>query len=168
MIKELLQFQQVFVDGRGYAGLASAVEVPKLEALTREFAAGGMSGPVKVRSGRHGLMEATVTFQGFDPDLYKLFGIAEGALIPLTVRGSTQDLDGNTHAHAIKMRGFIEKMDEGEWKDGEEVPLKLTISLRYYKRERAGVELIEADPINMIFRVNGVDQLAQHRANIGR
>lgn len=109
-----------------------------------------------------------MTFQGFHPDLYTGLSLTEGSLLPLTVKGSTQDLDGNTHALAIKMRGFIEKIDEGEWKDGEEVPLKLDLSLRYYKRERAGVELIEADPVNMIFRVNGVDQLAQHRANIGR
>ena len=168
MIRELLQFQQVFVDGKGYAGVASAVQVPTVELLTREFSAGGMSGPVKVRQARHGLLAATITFQGFDPDLYTGLGIAEGQLLPLTVKGSTQDLDGNTHAHAIKMRGFIEKLDEGEWKDGEEVPLKLDLSLRYYKRERGGVELIEADPVNMIFRVNGVDQLAEHRANIGR
>lgn len=168
MIRELLQFQQVFVDGRGYAGIASAVEVPKVEVLTREYSAGGMSGKIKVRQAQHGLLTASVTFQGFDPDLYQHFGIAEGALLPLTVKGSTQDADGKTHAHAIKMRGFIAKLDEGEWKDGEEVPLKIDFELRYYKRERDGVELIEADPVNMVFRVRGVDQLAQHRANIGR
>ncbi len=167
-MRELLQFQQVFVDGKGYAGVASAVQVPTIELLTREFSAGGMSGPVKVRQARHGLLAATITFQGFDPDLYTSLGLTEGTLLPLTVKGSTQDINGETRAHAIKMRGFIEKLDEGEWKDGEEVPLKLDMSLRYYKRERAGVELIEADPINMIFRVKGVDQLAQHRANIGR
>lgn len=168
MIRELFQFQQVFVDGRGYAGVASAVEVPKVEALTREFRAGGMSGPVKVRQAGHGLLTATITFQGFDPELYLHFGITEAALIPFTVKGSTQDIDGKAHAHAIKMHGFISKFDEGEWKEGEEVPLKLDLDLRYYRRERDGVELIEADPINMVFRVNGVDQLAQHRANIGR
>ncbi len=168
MIRELLQFQQVFIDGKGYAGIASAVEVPKVEVLTREYTAGGMSGPIKVRQAKHGLLTAAITFQGFDPDLYTGFGIAEGSTLSLTVKGSTQDADGKTHAHAIKMRGFIEKLDEGEWKDGDEVPLKLDMSLRYYKRERDGVELIEADPVNMIFRVRGVDQLAQHRANIGR
>lgn len=168
MIREMLQFQQVFVDGKGYAGVASAVQVPTVELLTREFSAGGMSGPVKVRSARHSLLAAMITFQGFDPDLYTSLQLGEGSLLALTVKGSTEDLDGNKHAHAIKMRGFIEKLDEGEWKDGEEVPLKLDMSLRYYKRERAGVELIEADPINMVFRVKGVDQLAQHRANIGR
>lgn len=167
-MRDLLQFQNVFVDGKGYAGLASAVQVPTIELLTREFSAGGMSGPVKVRQARHGLLAATITFQGFDPDLYTSLALTEGVLLPLTVKGSTQDADGQTHAHAIKMRGFIEKLDEGEWKDGEEVPLKIDMSLRYYKRERGGVELIEADPVNMIFRIKGVDQLAQHRANIGR
>lgn len=167
-MRDLLQYQNVFVDGKGYAGVASAVQVPTVEVLTREFSAGGMSGPVKVRQARHGLLAATITFQGFDPDLYTGLALTEGSLLPLTVRGSAQDIDGNTHAHVIKMLGFIEKLDEGEWKDGEEVPLKLDMSLRYYKRERDGVELIEADPVNMIFRIKGVDQLAKHRANIGR
>lgn len=125
MIREMLQFQQVFVDGKGYAGVASAVQVPTVELLTREFSAGGMSGPVKVRSARHSLLAAMITFQGFDPDLYTSLQLGEGSLLALTVKGSTEDLDGNKHAHAIKMRGFIEKLDEGEWKDGEEVPLKL-------------------------------------------
>ena len=167
-MRELLTFQQVFVDGKGYAGEASAVQVPVIEVLTREFSAGGMGGPIEVRQGRHGLLTASLTFQGFDPDLYVSLGLTEGSLLPLTVKGSTQDIDGTTRAHAIKMRGFIKKLDEGEWKDGEEVPLKLDMSIRYYKRERAGVELVEADPVNMIFRINGVDQLAEHRANIGR
>ncbi|MDO5643676.1 MAG: phage major tail tube protein, partial [Paracoccus sp. (in: a-proteobacteria)] len=118
--------------------------------------------------GQHAALTASVTFEGFDPDLYTGFGIAEGRMLSLTVKGSTQDADGKTHAHAVKMRGFISKLDEGEWKDGESVPLKLDFDLWYYKRERAGVELIEADPVNMIFRVGGVDQLAEHRANIGR
>lgn len=168
MIREILQFQQVFVDGKGYAGLASAVEVPKIEVKTRDYSAGGMGGDIKIPLPRIEMMTATMTFEGFDPDLYTHFSIVEGADIPFTVRGSTQDRDGATHRHAIKMRGFITKIDEGEWKDGEAVPLKLELSLRYYKRERDGVELIEADPENMIFKISGVDQLAQHRANIGR
>lgn len=85
-----------------------------------------------------------------------------------TVRGSTEDDDGTTHAHLIKMTGFVESLDEGEWKDGEAVPLKLVMSLRYYMRQRDGVELIEYDPINMKYVLNGKDVLAEHRANIGR
>lgn len=168
MIRELLLFQQVFVDGKGYAGVASAAEVPKVEMLTREYMAGGMSGKVKVPSGQHGALTASLTFQGLAAELYTSLNITVGSQIPFTVKGSTQDADGKTHGHTIKMRGYVTKLDEGEWKEGEDVPLKLELDLWYYKREHDGVELIEADPVNMIFRVNGADQLAEHRANIGR
>ena len=66
------------------------------------------------------------------------------------------------------MRGFIKVLDEGEWKDGEAVPLKLDMSLRYYLRERDGVELFEVDQENMIFRVNGRDQLVQQQGQARR
>lgn len=167
-MKELLQFINIFVDGRGYAGQATSVEVPKLEVLTREFSAGGMSGPVEVRNGRHKPLSAKIKFASLDPQILSLFDVGEGANVAFTVRGSTQDRNGTTHAHVIKMRGFIKVLDEGEWKDGEEAPTTLDIALDYYKREHDGAELIEADPVNMIFRVRGVDQLAQHRRNIGR
>ncbi len=167
-MKELLQYAHVFVDGRGYAGQATSVEVPKIETITREFSAGGMSGAIKVRMARHKELTAKIKFAGLDPQILSLFSIAEGVTIPFTVRASTQDRDGTTHAHVIKMRGFIETLDEGEWKEGDEAPMSIDIALDYYKREHDGVELIEADPVNMIFKVRGVDQLAQHRRNIGR
>jgi hypothetical protein len=168
MIKEILQYMNAFVDGRGYAGVVSSAELPSLEVLTREYSAGGMSGAVEVRMARHEKLTASLQFEGIDPKLLTLFDIAQGAEIGITLKGSTQDRDGTAHAHSVKLRGFIKKLDEGEWKEGEDAPLKLELALSYYKREHDGVELIEADPINMIFKVKGVDQLAQHRRNIGR
>ncbi len=168
-MRDILKYCNVFFDGRGYAGVASAVEVPKLEVATREYNAAGMAGPIEVRMARlDSVLMAKLTFQGFDPNLYQNLFTPEGDLIPLTIKGSTEDGDGRTHAHTINMRGFIKTLDEGEWKDGEEVPLKIDVSLRYYKRIRDAVELFEIDQENMIFRVNGTDKLAQHRANIAR
>jgi hypothetical protein len=168
-MRDILKFINVFVDGYGYAGVASAVEVPKIELATREFTAAGMAGPIDVRMGRlASVLSAKITFEGFDPHLYEALSPREGATIPLTIKGSTEDGDGKTHAHSIKMQGFIKLLDEGEWKDGEGVPLKLDLSLRYYKRERDGVELFEIDPVNMVFRVRERDLLAEHRTNISR
>lgn len=167
-MKEILQFMNVFADGRGFAGMASSVTVPKLEAITREFGAAGMSAQVEMRMARHEKLTASIQFEGIDPSLIGLFDIGMGRDIGFTCKGSTQDNDGTVHAHAIKMRGFVKALDEGEWKEGEDAPLKLDLALSYYKREHDGRVLVEADPINMIFIVNGVDQLAQHRRNIGR
>ncbi len=168
-MKELLQYMGVTIDGYGYAGQATEVVVPKLELATRNFSASGMSGPVKVRMARlASALEAEMTFEGFDPHLYDTFMPLEGETIPFTVRGSTQDGDGTIHAHKIVMRGFVESHDEGTWKEGEGVPLKLKLSLRHYERHIDGVEKWAANPEGMILRRNGVDLLAQHRANIGR
>lgn len=168
-MRDILKYIGVFVDGYGYAGVASAAKVPKIEVAVREFKAAGMSGPIEVRMGRlANVLTAELTFEGFDPHLYETLDIGEGSTIPLTVKGSTEDADGKTHAHKITMRGFAKVVDEGEWKEGEGVPLKLEVSLRYYKRERDGIELYEVDPENMVFKVKGDDLLAKHRANISR
>lgn len=168
-MRDILKFMSVFVDGYGYAGVASAAKVPKIEIATREFKASGMSAPIDLRMNRlANALTAELTFEGFDPHLYEAVDIGEGGQIPLTIKGSTEDGDGTTHAHKITMRGFVKVIDEGEWKDGEGVPLKLELSLRYYKRERDGVELCEVDPINMVFKVGGKDLLAAHRTNISR
>lgn len=168
-MRDIFKFMNGFVDGYGYAGVISAAEVPKIELATREFNAAGMAGPVDVRLGRlANALTSKLTFEGFDPHLYEALSPREGTLIPLTIKGSAEDGDGKTHAHSIKMQGFIKLLDEGEWKDGEGVPLKLDLSLRYYKRERDGVELFEIDPVNMVFRVRERDLLAEHRSNISR
>ncbi|MEM7295307.1 MAG: phage major tail tube protein [Pseudomonadota bacterium] len=168
-MRDLLKFMNTFVDGYGFAGVASAVEVPKIEQATREFSAAGMAGPVDVRMARlSSVLMAKLTFEGFDPYIYETLDITEGSLVPLTIKGSTEDNDGTTHAHVIEMRGFLKNLDEGEWKDGESVPLKTDYSMRYYKRVRDGVTLWEIDPENMVFKVRDRDLLAEHRANIGR
>lgn len=136
-MRDILKFMNGFVDGYGYAGVISAAEVPKIELATREFTAAGMAGPVDVRLGRlANALTAKLTFEGFDPHLYRTLALTEGGQIPLTIKGSAEDGDGVTHAHDIKMRGFLKLIDEGEWKDGEPVPLKLDLGLRYYKRSR--------------------------------
>ncbi|MGD9918606.1 MAG: phage major tail tube protein [Paenirhodobacter sp.] len=168
-MRDILKYIGVFVDGYGYAGLATSAKVPKIEIAVREYKAAGMSGPIEVRMARlANVLSCELTFEGFDPHLYETLSIGEGASIPLTVKGSAEDADGATHAHKITMRGFAKVIDEGEWKEGEGVPLKLEISLRYYKRERDGVELYEIDQENMVFKVKGKDLLAEHRANISR
>ncbi|MEM6728839.1 MAG: phage major tail tube protein [Pseudomonadota bacterium] len=166
-MRDLLKFMNVFVDGYGFAGVASSVVVPKIEVATREFSAAGMAGPIAVRMGRlESALTCDMNFEGFDPRLYEALDVTEGSLIPFTCKGSTEDGDGTPHAHNVAMRGFIKMLDEGEWKDGDSVPLKLQLSLRYYRRERDGIELFEIDQENMLFRVKGRDLLAQHRANL--
>jgi P2 family phage contractile tail tube protein len=168
-MRDILQYMGLFVDGRGYFGEAKKVELPKIAIATRDFTASGMAGPIKVRMSRlANALEMKLTFDTMPVDLYDLFSVSEGEEFPFRVKGSVQGADGTIRAHEIVARGFVEEFDEGSWEDGAEAPLGQTISLRHYERHIDGVEKWVVNPEGMIIRRNGVDLLAQHRANIGR
>ena len=138
-MRDILKYVNAFVDGYGMAGVVKNFEPPKIEQATREFVGAGMAGPVDVRLGRlANVLRCQLQFEGFDPTLYRALDIREGAFLPLTLKGSTEDRDGTTHAHTFNLRGFFKDYDEGTWEDGQDVPLKTTFSLSYYKRTRDG------------------------------
>lgn len=167
-MRDILKFMDATVDGRGYAGVCKKVEAPKIEVATREMKA-GMAGPINIRMGRlKSVMKMKLTFEGMPPELYEQLDLTEGGTFPITLRGSAEDGDGTTHGHKIVARCIVESLDEGTWEDGEDVPLTLECSLRYYERWRDGVELWAVDPENMVFRQNGRDMLADHRRNLAR
>lgn len=168
-MRDILQYMGLFVDGRGYFGEAKKVELPKMTIATRDFSASGMAGPIKVRMSRlANALEMKLNFDTIPKDLFDLFSVSEGEEFPFRLKGSVQGADGTTVAHEIVARGFIEEFDEGSWEDGAEAPFAQTVSLRHYERWIDGVEKWVVNPVGMIIRRNGVDLLADHRANIGR
>ena len=167
MIKDVIHNINLFVDGRGFAGKVAEITLPKLAPVMQEYKAGGLSAAVDVPMLAHEKLEAEMTLNAFDPGVLKLFGVKPGKQVAFTARGAALDDDGASHAVIVQMRGLIKEFDMGTWKPGEEATLKLSLSLRYYKLERDGAALIEADPINMVCCVNGADQLADTRKALG-
>jgi P2 family phage contractile tail tube protein len=55
----------------------------------------------------------------------------------------------------------------GKFKQQDNVELESKLSCTHVKMEIDGVETLEVDFMNNIFKVNGEDRLAQYRANIG-
>ena len=168
-MRDILQYASVFVDGRGYFGESQKADLPKIALATREFEASGMAAPIKVRLSRlASAMEMMLHFNTVPADLWDLFTISEGEIIPFRLKASIQGNDGTITKHEVVARGFVEEFDDGSWEDGKEAPLQHKISLRHNERHIDGVEKWVINPEGMIIRKNGVDLLAQHRANIGR
>lgn len=168
-MRDILQYMGMFIDGRGYFGEATKVELPNLTVATKEFSASGMAAPIKVRLSRlANTLEMKVHFETCPPEIYDLFSVSEGEEFPFRWKGSMQGADGVTRAHMVYARGFIEEHDEGTAQEGEGMPLMRSISLRHYERHIDGVEKWAVNPEGMIIRRNGVDLLADHRRNIGR
>lgn len=163
---EVLKNMSLFVDGRGYAGRAEEVVLPKLTIKTEEWRGGGMDAPVKLDMGMEAL-DMEFTLSEFDRDVLKLFGFARGAAVPLSARGALSGNAGEVTPVLVQARGRIVEIDPGTWKAGEKAQTKVSINLSYYKLTIGGEEIVEIDVENMIRRIGGVDQLAGIREALG-
>jgi len=164
--RDVLKNLNLFVDGKGYAGQLQEFTPPKLTLKTEDFRGGGMDLPVELTMGMEKL-EADFTLISYDRDVLSLFGVAEGATVPLVVREALESFDGPTTAVTHTMRGKIKELDPGTHKPGEVAPLKGTVALTYYKQTHGGIVVHEIDPENMVRIVNGVDALAAQRKALG-
>ncbi len=165
MIPKILKNFSLFVDGRGYAGLVEELTVPKLSLKMDDLYSGGMDAPIDLEMGMEKL-ECDFTLSEYNTDVINQFGLRDGAQVPLTLRGGIDDENGVTPV-VITLRGAWKEADLGSWKAGEKAPLKVGVTLRYYKLEIGGSTLVEVDVPNMVRSINGVDQLADMRAAIG-
>lgn len=156
----------LFVDGRGYAGQVDEFNAPKLTLQTEEFRAGGMDLPIDVTMGME-KMTCDYSLKAYDRDVLALFGIMEGAEIPVTAREALESFDGTVTPVVHTMRGKITEIDPGTSKPGELPLLKITMSLTYYKMQHGDTVVHEIDAINMVRIINTVDILAGVRSALG-
>jgi len=165
MIPKVLKNFNLFVDGRGYAGRVEEVSLPKLSLKTEEIRAGGMDVPIQLDMGMEKL-ECDMTIAEYDPELLKMFGLNDGAQVPLTLRGAF-DGEAGVMPVVLTLRGAWREIDFGNWKAGEKASLKISVALRYYRLEMDGKEIVEVDAENMVRKINGKDQLQAMRAALG-
>lgn len=165
MLDDVLKNMALFIDGRGYAGHVEELTLPKLTLKTEEFRGGGMDAPIEIELGMEKL-ECEFTLIQFDKALLKLFGLAPGKLVPLTVRGALVSELGEQNTMVVNMQGIIREMELGNWKPGEKATLKCMVALRYYKLTHSGETLHEIDIPNGVRTIGGVDQLAGVRRTL--
>jgi len=163
---DILKKFNLFVDGVGFAGNAEEVQLPALNIIEEDFRAGGMDSPIGLDMGIEKL-ETSFKIAGFASVVLKQFGLAEGQETQLTARGSLESLDGTKTPVVVQMRGKIKTAEPDAWQGGQKSGWSFTVSLRYYKFDQNGETIHEIDVLNMKRVINGTDQLAQHRANIG-
>ncbi|ABB56780.1 phage major tail tube protein [Synechococcus elongatus] len=166
MIPRVLKNFNLFVDGRGYAGVIEQLTLPKLTTQMEEYRGGGMDAPVEIDLGQEKL-ECTFQLFEYDPNVVRLWGLADGAATQVTARGGLRR-DGEAAVPiVVNMRGVVKEMDAGDWTAGEKTSGQFMMALRYIKVAIDGQELIEVDVVNMIRKVGGTDQLESIRAAIG-
>ncbi|MBT0961673.1 phage major tail tube protein [Denitromonas iodatirespirans] len=155
-----------FADGVSYVGQASEITLPSLSRKTEEMRNGGMNAPIDSDMGMEGMtMEVTT---GLARELFTGFGHpkADGVLWRFT--GAYQEsTSGAVTAVEIVARGRYKEINMGNAKAGEDAPIKLSMSLAYYKLTIDNEVVVEVDPINFVEVINGEDRLAAQKAALG-
>jgi len=163
----VLKYFNVYNDGIDYLGQSSEVTVPKLARTLEDWRGGGNDAALGLDLGGEPI-EFEWKAGGLLEQVYRQFGSTTVNGLQLRFVGSYQD-DGTglTKTVDITVRGRHQEIDPGGAKGGE--PGETTVKTRcaYYKLMIDGSAVIEKDDLNMVFIVNGVDLLAQHRANLG-
>ncbi|MCW1386438.1 phage major tail tube protein [Acinetobacter sp. AM] len=164
-----LKMMDLFNDGFSYLGQTGEVTIPKLVRKLEDWRGGGMNGNIKWDAGLgDDITEFNWKLGGIDSLILEQWGAATVAANMLRFAGSYQrDDTGETIAVEIVVRGRHEEIDFGNQKAGDDTETSVKTIWSYYKLSIDGVEKILIDIPNMIERVNGVDLLEQHRANIG-
>ncbi len=160
----ILKHFQLYVDGRGYAGEVDELQLPTLAIVGEEHRAGGMDAPIDIDMGME-KMEASFTLSSASKEALSRFGLSGET--GFTARGSVQSFDGTTEAITVQMRGRVMSVEPGSWQGGQKATWAYNLSLSYFKYEQGGRTIHEIDVLNMIRIINGADQLAEHRRNIG-
>jgi uncharacterized protein len=165
-IPRVLKNFNLLVDGRGLAGSVSKLTLPSLTTQMEEFRGGGMDIPAEIDMGMEKLETSFEQFE-YDENTLSLFGLADGAATQVTARGALRRDGEPAVAMVVNMTGVIKQFEPGDWETGSKATANFQMALRYLKIRIGSRDVAEIDVVNMVRKINGVDQLATIRQAIG-
>lgn len=166
MLTNIIRNFVVWVDGEGKLGTGEQAQLPALSMVTEDYRGGGMDLPLEVELGMEKL-EASFVLNNFDPQIFKLFGIAPGTVKPFTIRGHLAGEDGKTVGVEAHIDGRIKSITSDAWQPGQKTTVTVALSVHFYSLKVGDTDLVEIDVMNARRVVNGVDQLNETRINLG-
>ena len=159
----------VYMNGASLLGRAEEVQCPVIKHKFTEFKALGLVGSPEFFSGIE-KMEAKIKWNSFYDDVLGLVANPINA-IQLQVRSSleTYTSSGRTAEQAVVcyMTATPKDFPLGNFKQHDNVEMETNFSITYCKLEIGGLPILEIDILANIYKVKGVDILAQYRANLG-
>lgn len=159
----------IYIDGTSFLGRAQEIDLPEIKAVMSDHSALGLQGKIELPSGFDKL-EAKIKWNAFYPDVIKRTSNPYKA-VKLMAKCSVETYEGGDlvqrQGSTIYLTGQFKQIPMGKFKQNDNVELDSGISVTYVKLEHNGETLIEFDAMANIFKINGVDVLAEFRANLG-
>lgn len=168
-IPEKLINYKTYRDGVDLVALAD-VDLPDIDHLTESLTGAGIAGEVGSPTIGH---TKDMTLKMKFRTVYKtVVALVEPKPVMFDMRLSVQAVDAGTAEYSsypsrIVVRGTPQKKALGKLDPGKKMDNDLELTVNYLKVFVNDVEVLEIDKLNFIFKVNGVDSLAQVRAHLG-
>ena len=150
-------------------GIASDVKLPNFEAMTEKISGAGILGerdaPV---TGHFGDLTIDFTFRTVESAVTTLMRETSDILYLRAGQQYYDHTQGKAAYKALKItiKRRPKNLDLGKFEQAKSTESKVTLSIYYIKVESAKTVLVEYDPYNFIWIVNGVDLLAELRTMI--
>lgn len=156
----------VYNDADKLIGVTGEVKLPDFDAITDKISGAGILGEIEDPSvGQYGSQEIEIPFRTMSVEMFKLFTPTKTA--KLTLRGAIQ-VSGNDSIEYQQLRivvcGRPKKVTGGTVKAGSAMSSGVTLEVTYFLIEIAGTAVLELDKLNSVFKVNGIDLLADVRS----
>jgi uncharacterized protein len=169
LIPQQLNNYRVYMAGSARVGLAT-VTMPNIQLMTDTLKGSGIGGEIEPPVAGHvQAMTGTINFHTPCADFFPLFAQDK---LQLEFYSGIQHQDTALGKLVIKqwkvvMRFMPTAMNLGTLEVGVKPANAIDISIEYIRGWFDGAEVFEIDPLNMVFRVNGIDYAADNRAAIG-
>jgi len=158
-----------YLDGETFVGTAN-IELPSLDQLTEKVKGAGIAGEVEAPvMGHFDVLTLGITWRTITPEAMAL--AAPGAHA-LDFRGSQQNYDAASGTYSyvpvkVVVRATPKKTSLGKMAVAGQTDTKNELEVIYLKVYIDGRETLELDKYNFIYRVMGVDYLAEVRQSLG-
>ena len=159
----------VYINGNSMLGKAEECKLPDVVSILTEHKALGMVGKLELPSGLD-KMEATIKWNSVYGDVLKM---AANPFKPvqLQIRSSQETYTGQGRSEevpvVVHMTGSFKKFPLGGFKQHDNVEAETALTVTYIRLVVNGEDIVEVDVLANIYKVGGVDLLAQYRSNIG-
>lgn len=159
----------VYVDGVGHLGKAEEMDLPKITQKMVEHKALGMVGTFQLPTGIEP-MEARIKWNALYADVLKKLANPFKAM-SMQVRASMETFTSQGRSAEVPVVCYLTATSKdfhpGNFKQHELIESENNFNVTYMKLVIDGQDIVEFDAIANIYKVDGVDLLANYRTNIG-
>lgn len=115
-------------------------------------------------------LESKIKFNSVYPDFVALAAdpfTSRTVIVRAPYQVWTQNGVSKTASLKAEMKGFFKEFDSAKFKKADSSEAEATMSVLYYKLEVDGVEVVEIDTLNNIYKVKGKDLMRDYVTAIG-